>query len=450
MVLDETKYSELCANFEREYKRIEPYQSRRPLTKNEDKRKEYKECIVKTYNEIINFFSPQVPSLSEQEKQDVANKITTHLKKLRECFEILHLEYQFGDNLLKTIDINNINENLPSASNSNSQKNGKSTKQTTNNTKVDNRSESSEGSLSHANSSDSIDSIPEMADKPQTKVQFLATANRTITCKFDGDPLALDSFIDAIELLKTVCEEQNQDTMVKYIMTKLEGKAREAILEIPENADDIIEQLRETIKTESAKVIEGRMLALRTDKSNLTKFAERAEELAEQLRRSLANEGFSRKKAKELSIEKTVELCRKNTRNETVNAILASTKFSEPKEVIAKMIIEINNLKTFRNQSQYAHKNGNHKNGNGNTANKFHKNNSKNYNSNSHGNSNNGRNYGNGNKSNYSGPSHKNGQGNSRTFTNSNYKRSNEQPVRFVQGNEIHPGNGGQASENQQ
>lgn len=128
-------------------------------------------------------------------------------------------------------------------------------------------------------------------------------------------------------------------------MTRLEGNAREAIIAPPEKPNDIITQLKAFIKTESSKVIEGRMLALRADKTSLTKFAERAEEFAEQFRRSLCVEGFSKQKAKELSVEKTVELCRKTARSETVTAIIASTKFNEAKKVIAKMIVEINTVK---------------------------------------------------------------------------------------------------------
>lgn len=148
---------------------------------------------------------------------------------------------------------------------------------------------------------------------------------------------------------------------------------------------------------QSSKVIEGRMLALRADKTNLTKFSERAEELAEQYRRSLCDEGYAKDRTKELALTKTVELCRKNITSTTVDAIIASKTFSEPKEVIATMIVEINNLKQLRSSAQYTHKNGNKKYGNGQSHNKFHKNNNNgNSNSNSNFNSNsNGNRFGN-------------------------------------------------------
>lgn len=295
-----------------------------------------------------------------------------------------------------------------------------------------------------------------MAQRPE---DFIALANRTVHFKFSGDPLALDSFIDAVKLLDTLCEANNKAILVKFIMTRLEGEAREAIETEPANANSIITQLKERIKTESSKVIEGRILALRTDKSNLTKFSERAEELAEQYRRSLYSEGFSKEKAKEIAIEKTVDLCRKSARSDTVKAVLAASKFSEPKEVIAKMIVEINNLKLDRNDAQYNHKNKNNhaKNGNNkfsNSNNKhFHRNSNNNRNSesstsqNSNTNRHNWHNNGNSNR----GSRSNNNQ--SRTFYNSNNSnngRRYEQSVRLYSGNEMNPGNGGQTTEQSQ
>lgn len=496
--IDEEKYDDLVEKFKREVKRVEPYKKRRPLTEDLNLRVEYKNKLVETYNDIINFFKTDFTSYPLETKIDVQNRIVTHLSKFKECFSILSLNYTFGKSIWDTIDINNITEDdisetpidsLPKSTSSskskekqsqkkdkhssskkrssniakegatdtlndnqndtekNSQQHGNDTTNHTDSPHSDNHSGSDSGSLTPATSTSSVDTIIGMDQTPKT---FMAIAHQTINYKYDGDPLALDSFIDAIELLQTLCKQQNEPIMLKYIMTKLEGKAREAISATPESTEDIINDLKANIKTESSKVIEGRMLALRADKMNLTKFSERAEELAEQFRRSLCVEGFSKPKAKELSIEKTVELCRKNTKSDTVTAILASTKFSEPKEVIAKMVVEINNLKQFRNSQQYTHKNGNQKNGNGRSFNnKFNKN--KNSHSNDNRNSNNGRQNGNHGRSNWNGQNNnRNGQSNTRTFTNSNYRRSNEQPVRLISGNETHPGNGGQTTEQSQ
>lgn len=399
MVIDATTYKKLFELFERECKRIEVYKTPgRKLTENKSKILEYKECLVETYNNILIFLNPLIDSLSLEDKIDYQNRTITNFKRLKECFQILAFEYTFEKNIRALIDINNITEQQNSATNTvtySDRDSNSDSSTSSNSTVIDNSNSSLKDTNTTQNpqrpreNSESSENI-EMA---QTIKQLMQLATSTINYRYDGNPLNLESFIDAIELLKELCDVHNEAILLKFLMTRLEGKAREAILETPKEPDDIINQLKAAIKTEPSKVIEGRMLALRSDKTNLTKFAERAEELAEEYRRSLCNEGFSKAKAKELSIEKTVELCRKNTRSDTVNSIIASKQFSEPKEVIAKMIIEINNLKQFRNSSQYPHKNNNNKNGNSN--NKFHKNNNRNPNSNSNDNR-----YGNSNKQN--------------------------------------------------
>lgn len=288
--------------------------------------------------------------------------------------------------------------------------------------------------------------------KKQTAADFISLAYKMINYKYDGEPLALESFIDAINLLKELCEPDNNTVFLKFVMTRLEGVAREKIVTEPRQIDDIITQLKEGIKTESSKVIEGRMLALRADKTNLTKFSEKAEELAEQFRRSLCVEGFSKEKAKELSIEKTVELCRKSAKSDTVRAVIAASHFTEPKEVIAKMIVEINNLKQDRKSTQYTHNNNNHNRNSPHTShnrynnrpnNRYNNNNNRNGRPNSYNNSNRNS-YQNNNNNRVNGQNNYS-HNNSRTFTNNN-RRSNEQHVRIMTGNETSPGNGGSTS----
>lgn len=473
--IDGNQYKGLCEAYDKVCKRVEVYKSR-ALTKNSNKKTEYKIDLVKTYNDLLGFINTIYDSLSTESKIEAQTKIVTYLKRLKECFQIIGLEYEFGNQIHALITVDNVIETWNSETKTDSDSSASSSSTVINTTnssskntqgktidkqknptnQLDNRSRTS--SLSSENSQDidsSSSSSDEENDMPQTKNKLMQIAASTINYKYDGDASKLDSFIDAIELLKEVCEEQNEAILLKFIMTKLEGKAREAIIKQPENCDDIINQLKAVIKAESSKVVEGRMLALRADKTNLTKFSERAEELAEQYRRSLCDEGIPKEKAKQLAVEKTIELCRKNTRSDRVDSIIASKEFSEPKDVIAKMIVEINNLKLLRNSSQYTHsnKNNNHKNGN-HSNNKFQRNHNGNSNSNSNNNryGNNNRQNGNNYKPNWNGNGNRNGQqnSNSRTYTNSNFRRTNEQPVRLMAGNEMIPGNGGQSSEQHQ
>lgn len=57
------------------------------------------------------------------------------------------------------------------------------------------------------------------------------------------------------------------------------------------------------------------MLALKVDRSKMVDFNQQAETLAEAMQRSLIIEGISQAKAREMTIEKTVEVCRNAARS---------------------------------------------------------------------------------------------------------------------------------------
>lgn len=180
----------------------------------------------------------------------------------------------------------------------------------------------------------------EMAEQPITQLQFLQTAESTLRTNYSGNPLGLDAFINSVELLKAIAGDTHVGLLRRIVISKLEGKALESIPENSESLDDILTALKTSIKPDNSKVIAGRMMALRTDKTALNDFTKQAEELADALRRSLIVEGISQKKAQEMVIEKTVEMCRASAKTDLVRSILAATPFQEPKEVAAKFVVE--------------------------------------------------------------------------------------------------------------
>lgn len=468
---DEKVYADLRTLFERELKRVEPYKSRRPLTKSFKKRIDYKDSLIRTYNNIVIFLSDALKSATLEERLQIQTTVVEHLTKLKEAFLILKLTYEFPKVIYDPIVIDNVDKEWTDLSddddNDDDDKstdsasrdkilNTKTTNATVQTATLQIQQTSSTVQATNSNSNNQNNKA-KMAQSPE---DFMALAHRTINYKYNGDPLALDSFIDAINLLTLLCKPENKTICLQFIMTKLEGDAREAIETEPKETKDITDALKERIKPESSKVIEGRILALRSDKTNLTTFSQRAEELAEQYRRSLCNEGYSKAKAKELAIERTVDLCRRSARNDRVKTIIGAATFTEPKEVVARMITEINNVKLDKSMSQkpnnFHNKNSNNKNksNNGNNYNGRQYNSHNSGSSNSQGNGNNRQNSGNsngyrGNRNNYNNSNNSNG----RTFYNSNNssnsKRQNEQSLRYYSGNETNPSSGGTSDMNQ-
>lgn len=177
----------------------------------------------------------------------------------------------------------------------------------------------------------------------QTTGEFLNQAGKILNYKYDGNPTKLASFIDDIEIVEGLVEANNEIVKafcVKYVKSKLEGCARECIPDEVATTEAIKTNLRAEIKAESSKIVEGKMTALRLQRGDFSKYHEEAEKLAEQLRRSLISEGFAKTKANELTIDKTIEMCRKSARNDVVKSVISSTHYSTPGEVIAKFITQ--------------------------------------------------------------------------------------------------------------
>lgn len=230
---------------------------------------------------------------------------------------------------------------------------------------------------------------------------------------------------------------------VKFIKSKLEGRALECLPEEVTQMDHITSALKTTIKPESSKVIEGKIMALRIDKGNLSKFNEQAEKLSEALRRSLIIEGISKKKAEEMTITKTVELCRKTARSEIVKSVISATPFATPAEVIAKFITESEVARREYKESESAknskfnkNKNYGQQKNNGNKFNKYGQ---------SQNNQRQGGNYRHQNRNNNSNT--RNYQGNNGNRNNVNNNRR-EATIRIVSGNGQTPSGDGQ-SQNQ-
>lgn len=198
-------------------------------------------------------------------------------------------------------------------------------------------------------------------------------------------------------------------------MTKLAGKALESVPETPASVDDIINGLKSNIKPDSSKVIEGKMMALKHDTSKPTDFATEAEKLAESLQRSLIIEGISQAKAKSMVVEKTVEMCRQTAKSNLVRSVMASTSFTDPKEAIAKFVVESSTDAKEKSIFKFNQQNPNRKN----SWNR--KNNRGNYRQNQDSNSNNYQNNWR-NDSNWRGKGRKRGRGHNKNYQNDRYQ----------------------------
>ena len=324
---DQDKYTHLINEFKRAIKRV-PFH--RAISSKEETLQDQKQDIVQSYNRYIEYVKTVYDGLNEQDKITVQENIDSLYTKLRQTLNQIKFEIIVPNQ--RFLDIIN------------------------------------------------IDSIEKMTDL--SKVEFLRLAGSQINKNFDGNALALQSFIDSVELLNEMATTADlKKILVTFVLTKLQGTAREAIPGTPTSLDEIKCALHSKIKPEKSKTVEGKLVALRTDRTSLSSFSDRINELAESLQRALVIEGISPNKAQEMVIQKTVEVCRTNARSDLVKAVLASSKFENHKEVVSKFLIEIDTQNhekqimayrstKFRKQNHYRN---NKANNNGNKGN-YHKN----------------------------------------------------------------------------
>lgn len=250
-------------------------------------------------------------------------------EKIVEALEIVNADIDVPTDLTRKIvwneDDNNTNNN-----NSNTKNND--------NKKSDNKLPTIDTNSNDSNKNDSNE------DKKQ-KMALLATdyynmCIRQLNTIYTGDPLGLPPFISSIKLLQSMDKESTHREILKgVLLTKLQGKAREAI---QENAtiEEIIANLKKYIKSDSSEVVQGKLMALRADRNSLTDFAGKAESLAEQFKRALRLENIPNENADKMTTKAITELCRANTQSTVIDTLMAGEQFATAKDAIAKYIVE--------------------------------------------------------------------------------------------------------------
>ena len=190
-----------------------------------------------------------------------------------------------------------------------------------------------------------------------TQIEFIKLCASTINSinPFDGDPLKLNPFINSFNLITPLADTVAlRQTLVNFIKTKLSGKALEALPDNANTTEQIIQSLQNSIKHDSSKIVEGKLLALRLDRTTLNEFTQQINTLADSYRRGLISEVFPAVNANNLTIQKTIEVCRANAKSDIIKAVLASSQFNDHKEVIFfdKLYDVLNRNTNFSNRSR--------------------------------------------------------------------------------------------------
>lgn len=371
------------------------------------------EYVLDCFNSIIIYSELDFEKKKKATKEHIVSTLEVNRITLKRCYEKLNIPVTLPGKLLSTIHY------IPQPPD-----------------KPDVHSEPSVHPKPNVHSEPNVHSVTP-STMAQTIEQFLKSAAPLLNYKYSGDPLKLNAFIADADLVQSLAS--NDDTKAfafKFIKSRLEGRAEEYVPEDCTSIEYLVKALKEKIKPENSKIIEGKILSLRLKGGDFTKFAADAEKLSEALRRTLIVEGITKAKAEEMTITKTIELCRKNTRADVVKSVLESTKYDTSSEVLATFITQSDIARREYKESQNKPKKPSNNAGNsGNTDNR-----NKNYNKN--------RNGGNGQNGNRS-DSRNNQRGYNRGRNNQNQQQNrnqnnnrsnrNEHTIRVVTGSQPGP-----------
>lgn len=460
-------FQELKENFRTVTKRIQPYESTRPLSKNQEKLKQYKKDLVKSFNDIILYLASFVQIANVEGRNTLDVTCLDYLEKFKKNLDTLRLKYTFSNDIYELIDIDSITSTEQETSGDNeSETDAVSTIATS----QENVTDSDEEFEDTSDISDTINkSMKDNTDDtnidnqnakytnikmPQTIPEFLKLASQLLNYKYKGDPLELDTFLADVSLVESICEDQNKPHLFTFIKARLGVKPMEYMPDNLQTVDQILEALRANIKPKTSKEVERDLLSLKMKDSEYDKFVKKTEELAEALKRSLIVEGITRAKALEMTISKTIDVCRANTRSTTAKSVIESASYTNASEVLSNFVIQNDKAKKEHDALELEKlKKNNAKTQNNNNRGNFRGGNRGNFRGRSGHNNNSNRNFGNQNRGRDNQNSQQNNRGNYRggnfrgrgSYNNTNNR--NEHTIRIVQGNDPVPSQGGSNQE---
>lgn len=154
---------------------------------------------------------------------------------------------------------------------------------------------------------------------------------------YDGAPAGLDTFIDSVNLLKDLITAAELPMAVKFIKTRLSGKARTGLPDNIHGIDDIIENVRARCKDTTTPDNIIAKLKATTQKANVTQFCEEVDTLCTKLETSYISQQIPANVAKNMATKAGLTTVINGVRNSDTKLILKAGTFTSIKEILQKV-----------------------------------------------------------------------------------------------------------------
>lgn len=195
------------------------------------------------------------------------------------------------------------------------------------------------------------------ADKPisfKTLVKIIILFNRfkmaldiktaaelaTLIPSYDGNPGGVKSFVDAVNLTKTIVPAANKAAAIQIILTKLSGKARNLFAATPANYEDIITQIQTNCGERGNSDLALANLKNLKPKpgEDLQNFTKQVDLLTEKLTETFIREQIPNEVAKKMSQKAAIQTLIEGTSNRETKMMLKIGKFDSLQEAVNVMM----------------------------------------------------------------------------------------------------------------
>ncbi|KAJ8909390.1 hypothetical protein NQ315_008877 [Exocentrus adspersus] len=265
---------------------------KKSVPKNESVRRDIRDQLVRIFNEFTTTLEKSWHSLDELEKNICNHQFQKVRDKVIRSFEALNVKYKVPFSCIKVIDPLILEEDIVE---------------------------------------EILDENPTIM--ATTAVDFFNLASKLIPTQFDGSADKLASFLDSLELLKTVSANQ-ENNAVAFIKTRLVGKARDLITN-EASIDTIINKLKSNIKGESSRSLTAKLTNLKQKNKDAASYASEIESLADKLQRAYLTEGVPNAVAESYTVETTVRSLSQNANNEKTRLVMEADTFTTVQDAFA-------------------------------------------------------------------------------------------------------------------
>lgn len=191
------------------------------------------------------------------------------------------------------------------------------------------------------NTADSIQILIDTQIKEINNTRMASFDIKTATAllkPYDGNHEETEAFIESLELLDELTPADQKSTMIKFIKTRVSGKARYVITDEMTSVSLIKAKLRQKFTTKiSSEAVLAQLKACRQGNKTLEDYALQMENLTRQLTKAYIHEDIATGEAAEKLAEKAaVHTFAKNISNPETSLILRAGNFTTVAEITTK------------------------------------------------------------------------------------------------------------------